>query len=164
MKRTSRMLSEMLNNLRRDEENNIPAKSFVCAIATGYKISLLIVSIVGLGMWYFLSIPIQEPQIGIIFGALGVIALLMLPTYFSYHCSVNPTTLEAEYFILCFKIRKQVLWKDIEYKIIKRNSAGDAYSIRLYDLHKKKQISFDYSIVGFGKIVRMAKNIPALKR
>lgn len=164
MKRTSRILSEMLNNLRRGEEDNLPAKSFEAAIAKGYKNSLLIIGIAGIGMGYFLSVPISEPEIGIIFGILGVIALLMLPTYFSYRCYIDQRTIKAEYFILCFKIRKQVLWKDIEYKIIKRNSAGDAYSIRLYDLHKKKQISFDYSIVGFGKIVQMAKNIPALKR
>lgn len=164
MKRTSRILSEILNNLRRGEEDNLPAKSFEAAIAKGYKNSLLIIGIAGIGMGYFLSVPISEPEIGIIFGILGVIALLMLPTYFSYRCYIDQSTIKAEYYILCFKIRQQVWWKDIEYKIIKRDSTGDAYSIRFYNRNKKKMISFDYSIVGFDKIVRMARNITSLKR
>ena len=160
----SRYLSELLNNLRKGEENSLQGNSFVGGIAKGYKYSLLITAVLGIGMGYFLAVPIQDPSIGLIFGALGIVALLMLPTYFSYRCHVDKNTLKAEYYILLFKIKKEVNWKNVEYKVVKRDSKGNPISIRLYNSKKKKLISFDYGIVGFGKIVRMAKRIATLKR
>ena len=160
----SRYLGELLNNLRKGEEDSLQTNSFVGAIAKGYKYSLLVVSVVGIGMGYFLSVPIQDPSVGMIFGSLGIVALLMLPTYFSYRCYVDKSVLRAEYYILCFKIKKEVNWKDVEYKVVKRDSKGSPLSIRLYNSNKKKLISFDYSIVGFGKVTRMAKRVATLKR
>ena len=160
----SRYLSELLNNLRKEEEDSLQANSFVGAIAKGYKYSLLVTAVFGIGMGYFLAVPIQDPSVGLIFGVLGIVALLMLPTYFSYRCHVDKNTLKAEYYILCYKIKKEVSWKDVEYKVVKRDSTGSPLSIRLYNSRKKKLISFDHSIVGFGKIVRMAKRIATLKR
>ena len=37
------------------------------------------------------------------------------------------------------------------------------YSIRLYNSKKKRLISFDYSVVGFEKILKMAKGVPKLR-
>ena len=114
-------------------------------------------------MGYFLSVSIQDPSVGMIFGTVGMLALLLLPTYFSYKCHVDKNAIKAQYFVLCFKVRKEVLWKDVKYKAVKRDSNGDALSIRLYNINKKKLIDFDYSIVGFEKIVRMSKDISKLK-
>ena len=72
--------------------------------------------------------------------------------------------MKESYFLLCFRIKKEVPWKDAAYKRIRRDSKGKALSIRLYDKKKKKLISFDNTIAGFGPILRMAKNISALKR
>ena len=115
-----------------------------------------------MGIGYFL-VSIQNPTVGMIFGALGMLALLLLPTCFSYKCHVDKNAIRAQYLILCFKVKKEVLWKDVKYKVVKRASNGDALSIRLYNIRNKKLIDFDYSIVGFGKIVRMSKEIPKLK-
>ena len=164
MNHTSRNLSRLLNNLRKEEEDSLQTNTFVGGIAKGYKYSLLVVSVVGIGMGYFLTVLIQDPSVGLLFGALGIVALLMLPTYFSYRCYVDKSILKAEYYILCFKIKKEVSWNDVEYKIVKRDSVGNPLSIRLYNSNKKKLIFFDYSIVGFGKIVRMAKRVATLKR
>lgn len=161
---TSKYLSELLNNLRKGEEDSLQANTFVGTIAKGYKYSLLVVSVVGIGMGYFLSVPIQDPSIGMIFGSLGLVALSMLPTYFSYRCYVDKRILKVEYYILCFKIKKEAYWKDVEYRVVKRDSKGNPLSIRLYNSNKTKLISFDYSVVGFGKIVRMAKRVASLKR
>ena len=163
MNHSSRYLSKSLNNLRKMEEDSLQGNSFVGSIAKGYKYSLLIASIVGIGMGYFLSVSIQDPSVGMIFGTVGMLALLLLPTYFSYKCHVDKNAIKAQYFVLCFKVRKEVLWKDVKYKAVKRDSNGDALSIRLYNINKKKLIDFDYSIVGFEKIVRMSKDISKLK-
>ena len=164
MNHTSQYVSELLNNLRKEEEDSLQTNAFVGAIAKGYKYSLLVTAVLGIGMGYFLTVPIQDPSVGLIFGALGIVALLMLPTCFSYQCHVDKSILKAEYYFLCFKIKKEVNWKDVEYKVVKRDSKGRPISIRLYNSKKKKLISFDYSIVGFGKIMRMAKRVTTLKR
>lgn len=164
MSLSSMYMSEWLNTLRKEEESSLPSNSFVATIAKGYRYSSLVACIVGIGMGYFLSVPIQDPSVGMIFGALGIVALLMLPSCFSYRCYVDRNIMRETYFILCFRTRKEVLWKDVEYKRVKRDSKGNAYSVRLYSKNKKKLISFDNTIAGFGPIVRMAKRVPALKR
>ena len=164
MSLSSQYLSEWLNELRIEEESSLYAKSFVATIAKAYKYSALIVCIVGLGMGYFLSVPVLDPGVGMIFGALGMAGLLMLPTCFTYRCHVDQSMMKESYFLLCFRMRKEVLWKDAAYKRIRRDSKGKPLSICLYDKHRKKLIRFDNTIAGFGPIVRMAKNISALKR
>lgn len=160
----AKFLTEWLNELRIEEESSLCAKSFVATIAKAYKYSALIVCIVGLGMGYFLSVPVQDPGVGMIFGLLGIAGLLMLPTCFTYRCRVDQSMMKESYFLLCFRMRKEVLWKDAAYKRIRRDSKGKPLSIRLYDKHRKKLISFDNTIAGFGSIVRMAKHVPALRR
>ena len=106
----------------------------------------------------------QQIDIGILFGLLGVVSLLILPTIFSYKCYIDQVSMKEEYFILCFKVKKEVFWKDIAYKLIKRDKTRNELStIRFYDSERKKLISFDMTVVGFGKIIRMSKKIPKLK-
>ncbi len=162
--RTSQMLSQALMTQRIREEDSLPSNTFTCTVAKGVKYGVLVVAVIGLGMGYFLSVPIQDPQVGILFAGLGFLALLMLPTYFTYRCYVDKSILKASYCIFCFPIRKEILWNNVAYKKVNRDSLGNALSIRLYDSRKKKLISFDYSITGLGKIVRMAKKIPAKKQ
>ena len=164
MSLSSLYLTEWLNDSRIEEEASLYTKSFVATIAKAYKYSTLIVCIVGLGMGYFLSVPVQDPGVGIIFGVLGIVGLLMLPTCFTYQCHVDQSMMKESLFILCFRVRKEVFWQDVAYKRIRRDPKGKPLSIRLYDKNKKKLISFGNTIAGFGPIVRMAKNISALKR
>jgi hypothetical protein len=106
----------------------------------------------------------QQIDIGILFGLLGVVSLLILPTIFSYKCYIDQVSMKEEYFILCFKVKKEAFWKDIAYKLIKRDKTRNELStIRFYDSERKKLISFDMTVVGFGKIIRMSKKIPKLK-
>lgn len=164
MNHSSRYLFELLNILREEEEASVPVNTVVGTIAKGYKYSLLVFSVVGIGMAYFLTVLIQDNTAGPLFGLIGIAALLMLPTNFSYRCYVDKSILKAEYYILCVRIRKGVSWKDVAYKVVKRDSNGRPLSIRLYSSDKRKLISFDCAIVGFGKIVRMAKRVPTLNR
>lgn len=163
MNHTSRDVSKLLNNLRKEEEDSLSSNSFVGAIASGYKYALVITSIVGMGMCCFLSVCIQDHAVGLIFGMIGAFALLLLPTYFSYRCYVDKITIKTKYYVLFVKVSKEVLWKDVEYKVVKRDSNEEAYAIRLYNSKKKRLISFDYGVVGFEKILKIAKSVPKLK-
>ena len=164
MSLSSLYLTEWLNESRIEEESSLYTKSFVVTIAKAYKYSALIVCIVGLGMGYFLSVPVQDPGVGMIFGVLGVTGLLMLPTCFTYQCHVDQSMMKESLFILCFRVRKEVFWQDVAYKRIRRDRKGKPLSIRLYDMNKKRLISFDNTLAGFGPILRMAKNTSALKQ
>ena len=84
MSLSSRYLTEWLNEARIEEEASLYTKSFVATIAKAYRYSTLIVTIVGLGMGYFLAVPVQDPAVGMVFGTLGIVGLLMLPTCFTY--------------------------------------------------------------------------------
>ena len=163
MNHTSRNVSKLLNNLRKQEEDSLSSNSFVGAIASGYKYALVITSIVGMGMCCFLSVCIQDHAVGLIFGTIGAFTLLLLPTYFSYRCYVDKITIKTKYYVIFVKVSKEVRWKDVEYKVVRRDSDGEAYAIRLYNSKKKRLISFDYAVVGFERILKMAKRVPKLK-
>ena len=75
MNHASKNVSKLLNNLRKEEEDSLSSNSFVGAIASGYKYALVITSIVGIGMGCFLSVYIQDPAVGLIFGAIGVLSM-----------------------------------------------------------------------------------------
>ena len=164
MHRIARNVGSYLNESRKYEEASLSSKSFVVTVAKGYRYSILIACIVGLGMGCWLLLWILDPVAGWAFGSIGIVALLMLPTCFSYRCYVDKTVMKESYFLLCFKVTGEVYWKDIGYKKVKRSCNGEPLTIRLYDKGKKKRISFDYSMVGFGKILKMAKQVPVLKR
>jgi hypothetical protein len=164
MNRAARDLGAFLNESRKKEEESLSSKSFVVTIAKGYRYSTLISCIVGLGMWCWLLFWIQDPVAGWAFGSVGILALLVLPTCFSYRCYVDKTMMKESYFLLCFKVNRKVYWKDIEYKKAKRSFNGEPLAICLHDKGKKKRISFDYTMVGFGKVLKMTKQVPVLKR
>ena len=76
---------------------------------------------------------------------------------------MDKIAITTKYYVLFVKVSKEVLWKDVEYKVVKRDSNGEPLSIRLYNSKKKRLISFDYSVVGFEKILKMAKGVPKLR-
>lgn len=159
----TRFISDALGASARGEEMDLPSGKFAGYIGKGYKYGLAAVAVLGTGMGAWLTFLIRDPVSGGIFGILGIAALLLLPTFFSYRCYVDNSVLRETYQILFFRWKKEVLWKDIKYKSIRKDSAGNAFSIGFYNADKKKLISFDGSIVGFTRILRMAKRKSILK-
>jgi len=161
----ARLLEILLNDSRKKEEEALKTTPFVGKMAKGYKYTILIISIVGIGLGLFLmSIDTESLYVGMLFGIIGALALLQLPSLFTYQCYVDQNTMKLKYYILFFKISKEIPWYSVKYKHVKRDSAGHALSMVLYNSDKKKLVSFDNRMVGFGKIVRMAKRISALNR
>ena len=72
-------------------------------------------------------------NVAMIVPALGLCILLLLPTFLSYKCLINKELMEEEYFILFFKKKKTVYWRDVKYKKVKTN--GRNKSITLYNFH-----------------------------
>lgn len=88
---------------------------------------------------------------------LGICLLSLLPTFLSYKCLINKERMEEEYFILFFKKKKIVYWRDVKYKKVK--IGGRNKSITLYDANEKRLISFDELIVGFERVNKLTKRI-----
>lgn len=162
--RTSKMIDEFIDSQRRTEENKIASNEFIAVQSKGIKYMMLTAALMSTSLSALITFVYQQIDIGILFGLLGVVSLLILPTIFSYKCYIDQVSMKEEYFILCFKVKKEIFWKDIAYKLIKRDKTRNELStIRFYDSERKKLISFDMTVVGFGKIIRMAKRIPKLK-
>ncbi|MBE7027359.1 MAG: hypothetical protein E7410_07380 [Ruminococcaceae bacterium] len=148
-----RAMSDYLETSAQCEELDLPKGEFVAKMGKAYKIALSIASFASL----VIGIPstfILHEEVGIIFLVLGVAILLILPTIISYRCIVNKISLKEEYFVLFIKFKKEVLWESVKYRKIK---IGRNYSIKLYDINRKKLMSFDGATVGVGRIVKMAK-------
>ncbi len=148
-----RAMSDYLEASVASEEFDLPKGEFIAKMGKAYKIALSITSFVSLAV----GIPntfIWHEDVGIIFLVIGIAALLVLPSILSYRCVVNKTVLIEEYFILFIKRKKEILWSDVKYRKIR---IGKNNSIKLYDENKKLLISFDNAIVGFNRIIKIAK-------
>ena len=93
-------------------------------------------------------------EIAFLLLGLGVCLAFVLPSMLSYKCIVNKALMREEYYILFFKRKKEIRWSDVAYRKI---TVGNSKSIKLYDKNKKRLISFDRSIVGFHRIIKLAK-------
>lgn len=159
----SEILDGVFDSQRKIEENEIPSNEFKAVYSKGLKYGMLIATVVLMIISYLLIFVYKQVDIG---GALCVfllVPLLTLLTLFSYKCYINYESMKEEYFLFCFKLKKEVYWKDVSYKLIERDDVGNATSIKLFNSDRKKLISFDKGIVGFDKVVRMSKKIPKLK-
>ena len=149
----ARGLADLLESYAEREELDLPNGEFAARIGKAYKIALSIAAFVSL----LIGIPatfIWNEEVGIIFLLLGIGALFVLPSTISYRCVVNKISLKEEYFVLFIKVKKEVLWDTVKYRKVKTKNNK---SIKLYDSNRKKLMSFDAAIVGFGRIVKMAK-------
>ena len=136
----------------RCEESELPKGEFVATYCKSYKklmaiMSGIAIAIGGTLMFFW--------DVAILFLLLGLCLLSLLPTFFSYKCLINKEWIQEEYFILFFKKKKTVYWRDVKYRKEKRG--GGNKSITLYDAHKKRLIAFDELIVGFERVVKLAK-------
>lgn len=148
-----RVMSDYLEESAAREELNLPKGEFVATMGKAYKIALSVTSFVSL----VIGIPstfVWHEEVGILFLVLGIIALLVLPTIISYRCVVNKVSLKEQYFVLFIKIKREVSWELVRYRKI---TAGRNRSIKLYDASGKRLMAFDGAIVGYGRIVKMAK-------
>ena len=162
--RTAEMIDEFIDRQRRTEENKISSNEFIAVQSKGIKYMMLIAALISTSLSALIIFIHNQIDIGILFALLGVVSVLILPTLFSYKCYIDRVSMKEEYFILCFKVKKEVFWKDITHKLIMRNKGGNEItSISFYNSERKKLISFDNSIVGFGKIISMSKRIPKLR-
>ena len=152
-----RNISELIDASAEIEELALPSGNFVATISKGNKIALAAAIIVGIIMSIIFGSFEGGTPMCIITIILSAICILFLPTYLSYKGYISRETIREEYFIVFFKVIKEVEWTNIKYKKIKRNEYNEAESIKFYDENMKRLMSFDKATVGFTRIVKMAK-------
>lgn len=153
----TRYMSKALAADARAEETKLPSGNFTARLGRGYAYGMVACAVFGTGMCLLFLFAVREPLIGWICAGLGFAALLLLPTYFTYRCYVDSAALKVEYYILCFKVKREIQWKEIRYRATKRDHSGNLWAVRFYNADKKKLVSFDSSVVGAERIARMAK-------
>lgn len=152
-----KLIGEILDSQAEIEELDLPSGNFVATISKGNKIALVVASIVGIILGAILWRFEGGAWLSILFSALSLVVILFLPTLFSYKGYISRETMREEYLIVFFKIIKEVEWKDIKFKKLKRDEYGEIDGIKFYDENMKKLMSFDKATVGFTRIVKMAK-------
>lgn len=135
------------------EELDLPRGEFVAKNGKAFRVTMLVGAILAIASGALLTFLLRE-KIGILLMVLGGCLALILPTLLSYRCLINKTLMREEYYVLFFKRRKEIFWRDISYKKI---TLGNCNSIKLYDKNRKRLISFDGSIVGFHRILKLTK-------
>ena len=164
---TGRKLIEYLEADTACEELELPQGNFVARMGKSYRKITVIYATVSLCLGLFLLFLDNKEwgDIAPIFLTLGGLLLLVTPTFLTYRCEVNKFSLQEEYWILCFKRKKEVFWEDIKYKKIKYKKRGNEQisSISFYDANKKRLMGFDSLVVGVRRISKMAKRSSILK-
>lgn len=150
-------ISKYLQSSSSAEEGSLPSGAFVAYIGKKVTVSLTLTAVLGIAMGLLLSILGQDFVAGCAFGIVGLLSALFLPTFLSYRCYVDSDVLTESYYILFFRKKREVLWRDIQFKATRTAADGSVLSLRFYNRNRKKLLSFDSSIVGFSRIVRMAK-------
>ena len=154
---TSKLIDDWLNTSAENEELDLPSGNFVATTSRGYKILFLLAGIVSVLTGIVLLNLAKEVWLSGIIIALGLVSLLYLPTCLSYKGYISSETMREEYLIVFFKVIKEVEWKDIKFKKLKKDEYGEIDTIKFYDENMKKLMSFDKATVGFTRIVKMAK-------
>ena len=160
----TQFLCQALEASATGEEMDLPSGQFAAYVSKSYPYALSLAAIIGISLGSVLLFLLQDTVAGTAFFSLGVVAALMLPTLFSYRCYVDSDSLKEEYFILFIKRTHQVKWSSIRYRTVRTDASGNPLSIRFYNANKKKVIAFDSSIVGFTRIMRLAKRKGIPKR
>lgn len=143
---------DYLEACARCEELELPRGEFVATYCKEFKklmaISGGIAIAIGSPLMFFWDVAI-------LFLVLGLCLLSLLPTFLSYKCLITKELMKEEYFILFFKKEKIIYWSDVKYKRVKID--GRSKSITLYNVNKKRLISFDELTVGFDRVITLAK-------
>lgn len=150
-----RAMSDLLESSAENEElnANLKSKEFVAKIGRAYKVALLVASALGVAFGLPMFIWLGE-WVALIFLCLGCCGFLVLPSLFTWRCTVNGVSMTEEFFILIIKYKKEVLWNDVKYQKIR---LGENKSIVFYNENRKRLISFDGTTVGFNQILKLAK-------
>ena len=155
-------LSKALESSARAEEIDNPSLG---RIGKGYRYGLTVASLCSIVVGCLLVFVVEDIVSGWSFLSVGILASLLLPSVLTYRCQADRKQIKVSYFVLFLRRSKTVYWRDICYKKIRHGSNGEPISLCLYDSRKKKQFHIDSGVVGFTRILRIAKkkNIPKLK-
>lgn len=162
--RSARNTSVWLNSRREWEERKLNKKKFTARYSRATRLSLVVLTGIML-LIAAIQVLAGERDTAAVILLLTSPMLLLLPTALSYRCEVDGTRMRESWLILCIPRRKEVLWKDIRSRRVRRDQWDHIISIRLYDEKGRKVFSMGRDITGVGLICHMAreKGIPNRK-
>ena len=147
-------IGEILELSAECEDPELFDGGFVMKVGRAFKVMFSFAASAMLFIWGVTKICDPENDVRFLFFALGVLIALLLPSVFSYKCTVTKSSIKEEFFILFVRYRKSALWSEVKYKKIK---LGRNESVTLYNADKKMLFMFDRALVGYGKILKLAK-------
>ena len=148
----TRFIFEYLEACARCEEFELPKGEFVATYCKDFKKQMAIMA----GIAFGIGCPLMFVwNVAVLLFVPGLCLLLLLPSFLSYKCLINKELIQEEYFILFFKKKKTNYWNDVQYKKVK--IGGVNKSITLYNENMKQLISFNELIVGFERVIKLAK-------
>lgn len=133
-----RNISRILSNSARLEDGTLPVGAFSSRYSKSHRYGLLIACAVSASISAIIGFAAQEWDVAFLIGGLAVASLLLFVTVMSYRCYVDKNVLWERYYILFFKIEREVFWHDLKYYVKRTDSTRDTYSIGFYDAKKKR--------------------------
>lgn len=148
-----RDMSRIFDASAEKERLNIEGDEFIAKYSRSFKIAVSFAAILSIATGILLNFLVSK-EVSFIFLALGMTLISLAPSIFFYKCLLTKTLIKEEYYILFFKVCREIYWSDVAYRKI---TLGNNNSIKLYDQNRKKLISFDSYIIGYKRILRLAK-------
>lgn len=153
---SGRLLNDIIETSAEKETLDLKSGEFVAKNGKTFKVVFTLAAIIStaVGLLIHFFEGIESNGVEYLFLCIGVLAFLLLPTLLTYRCTINKFSMKEEYFIVFVKVEKEVLWENVKYKRIRK---GRNQSITFYNSEKKRLISFDNGLVGYSRILKMAK-------
>lgn len=151
---TGRAMHDFWSSSAAIEGLDLPKGEFVMQNCKAYKRTFVIAAAVTNGFGLLMLFLAHVIEVALVAFAFGLCLLLLLPTLLSYRCFVDKTRMQEEYFLLFFKRKKEILWDDVKYRRVSRITYN---TLKLYDENKKCLISFETNMVGYDRVLSLAK-------
>ena len=147
---------------REIEERKLPGGAFTGRYAKALRWEALILALI-LSVIGAIQLPGRSWAGAGFFLALGAAMLVLTQALWTYRLHADRESIREEYWILCIHLDKKILWKNICSKKVRCAKGGEAISVRLYDEQGRKRLHLTYEVVGFGRVLKRAKELPKRK-
>lgn len=147
---------------RQCEEYNLPGGAFTGRYAKELRWEALILSLV-ISLIGVMQLLGCNWTAGAVILGLAAALLVLTQVLWTYRLHVDRETIREECWLLCIHLDKRILWKNIGSKKVRCGRGGEAMTLRLYDEQGRKRLHLSYEVVGFGRVLKRAKDLPKRK-
>ena len=159
-----RNTSIWIDSRRGQEEQKLSKKKFTARYTSSIRQWSVVLTVIML-LLAAVQVLAGERETAAVILLLTSPMLLLLPTALSYRCEVDGTGLRESWIVLCIPRKKEIMWKDVRSRKVRRDQWGYIISIKLYNEKGRQVFSMGREITGVALICHMAreKGIPNRK-